>query len=243
MGVAGLLHRGVETRPCPESVLRAAPVEHRGQIRAAAEPGLGGDHDSGCSCARPGRAGSADGRSARCPTPRTAGRRRRPGYPCGIRARTRRTRSRRGRPTLLNTRPCSIDITPPLPGAPLWSVRLHGCAQIGRARAQRRARRQCALQRLEVSRRISSLQLCHEPSARPGLAGFQRGLRPSLLIACRSTRAAVFAGVDHGRRAVAPQEERRCRLTFSHCCGKHRGSIGGSGNAPSPDRVGRCHLR
>ncbi len=123
----------------------------------------------------------------------------RPESPCGIPARTRHARSRQCTPTFSNTRPFIIDITPPPPGLPEWSVRLprraHEAAR--RAVAQRRAGRQRILHGLE--RRADVVAQLLEPRARARLSRGDQG---------------VFGRRAHGPSAHSTNRGSDCRSGF-----------------------------
>ena len=173
MRVAGRLHSGVEGDACqdrPACGGGRAPASGRRRRRTTPSS----SRRSACSYGRPARADSADARSARCRKPRSADRRRRRGSARGIPARTRRARSRQWTPTFSNTRPRIIAITPPPPGAPVWSVRCQGVRtkRPGRAVGQRRARRAGRFPAVEGGANVVAQLL--EPGAGAVLAGGKR---------------------------------------------------------------------
>ena len=108
-----------------------------------------------CSCGRPGRAGSTDGRSARCRPPRSAGPRRRRGSAPRNSGENSPWTVETWTPTFSKTRPCIIAMTPPPPSAPAWSVRCQGVAReaAGASRRDAKGAGGLVLERLEARRR------------------------------------------------------------------------------------------
>ena len=214
MRVAGRLHRGVE-RERVRIVLGAARVEHRRQVGAAAEPGLGRDHEARVHVHR---------RHMRIPRMRDQRDAGGPEARIGVGARNflaefRReladARSRQCTPTFSNTRPCIIDMTPPPPGAPCDRCAARACARSGRAASpKRRAGGRGVLDRLEAPRRYRRAALrtrrapCALRASRSAASASSAGRAP--VIAARSCRAesGVVMG-DDGEAGIGAVCRRR----------------------------------
>ncbi len=139
-------------------------VQHRREVGPAAEPRPGRHHQAGVHVHGRHIADCADGRSARCPRPRSAGLRRRRGSPCGIPARTRRCTVEQCTPTFSNTPPCISAITPPPPAHAEWSGALPGPAHeaarrpVARGKRRRQRRPRGCSKAAQISSRSASNQ-------------------------------------------------------------------------------------
>ena len=182
-------------------VLRAPAVEHRASGRRRRRTRLFGRHDH----ARVHVHGRhvrvlrmRDQRDAGRPEARDRPRRRESAR--GTPARTRRCTVETCTPTFSKTRPCMIDMTPPPPGAPVWSVRCQGVRtkRPGRAIRERGARWQRhapALRRPRRSRRAAP-----RTSAPRGASDRQEAPAAGRFRSCLTSRPVMINRLAQGLR-------------------------------------------